>query len=136
MTPVPDGFVVSPRTGPFLDLLGPVYVRDTAGGLVVGLRVEDKHLNARGRVHGAVVCALADVALGRNLTLAAGDDVSPVTASLQVHFLGSATGGDWVEATAVVNRAGRRMGFVDGSVRAAGQLIATATALFAMGSTG
>lgn len=133
MTTVPDGFVPSPRTGPFLDLLGPVYVREDAEGLAVGLRVEDKHLNARGRVHGAVVCALADVALGRNLAIAVGEDVLPVTASLQVQFLGSAGRGDWVEATAVVNRAGRRMGFVDGTVRAGAQLVATATAVFAMG---
>ncbi len=55
-----------------------------------------------------------------------------MTASLQVQFVGAAGLGDWLEATAVVRRVGRRMAFVDGTVHAGGRLVATATAVFAM----
>jgi len=127
-----EGFDLSPRTGPYLDLIGPVFTRTVGGSTVVGLRVDDKHLNARGRVHGAVLCGLADIALGRNVAAAAGSAELPVTVSLQVQFVTAAEAGDWLESSAVVRRVGRRVAFVDGAVHAGDRLVATATAVFAM----
>jgi hypothetical protein len=48
--PVPDGFVPLTRRTPFLDLVGPLWVRDKDGDLdpVYGLRIENRHANGRG----------------------------------------------------------------------------------------
>ena len=37
---------------------------------VVGLRVESKHCDARGTVHGGILATLADVALGYTMAFA------------------------------------------------------------------
>lgn len=51
----PAGFEPAARTGPLIDLLGPLYTREDADdGIVLGLRTTHHHTNARGLVHGAV----------------------------------------------------------------------------------
>jgi glutathione S-transferase len=61
---VPEGFAPLFRTSPFLDMLGPFFYRTVEGGFVIGLRVEEKHGNARGAAHGSFLLTLADIALG------------------------------------------------------------------------
>jgi acyl-coenzyme A thioesterase 13 len=61
---VPEGFAPLFRTSPFLDMLGPFFYRTVEGGLVTGLRVDEKHANARGAAHGGFPLTLADIALG------------------------------------------------------------------------
>ncbi len=63
---VPAGFEPSERTGPFFDLIGPVYAKTRECGILLGLRARAEHCNARGFVHGAVLAALLDVVCGRN----------------------------------------------------------------------
>jgi acyl-coenzyme A thioesterase 13 len=48
---IPAGFKPLFRTSPFLDALGPFY-RPTTPGFVIGLRVAEKHANARSSAHG------------------------------------------------------------------------------------
>jgi len=51
-TAPPDGFKPLFRSSPFLDHNGPFFYRETADGtFVVGLRIQDKHANARGGAH-------------------------------------------------------------------------------------
>ena len=82
------------RTSPLLELLGPFYSRGAGADLVLGLRVAEKHTNARGFAHGRVLLPLADVALG----YAAEGSVDPparlITASISADFAGSARPGD------------------------------------------
>jgi acyl-coenzyme A thioesterase PaaI-like protein len=61
---VPDGFAPLFRTSPATDLIGPIYCRGRGKDLALGLRVEEKHCNARCTVHGGILATLADVALG------------------------------------------------------------------------
>lgn len=99
------------RTSPLLELLGPFYSRGAGADLVLGLRVAEKHANARGFAHGGVLLTLADVALG----YAAEGSVDPparlITASISADFAGSARPGDWVETRVDVQRMGVRMAF-------------------------
>ncbi len=44
----PDGFTPLFRTSPFLDALGPFYHRRDGRALVLGVRIAEKHCNARG----------------------------------------------------------------------------------------
>ena len=66
MSETPEGFEPLFRTSPFLDLLGPLYNKKTEHCLVIGLKVQQKHCNARELVHGGVFSGLADIALGYN----------------------------------------------------------------------
>ena len=61
----PPGFEPLFRTSPFLETVGPLfYRRDPERGLVIGLRIAEKHANARGFAHGGLLVTLADIALG------------------------------------------------------------------------
>ena len=64
MSLAPDGFEPIFRTSPYLELLGPILNKKTPDGLVIGLRAEAKHCNAREQIHGGLLSSLADIALG------------------------------------------------------------------------
>ena len=132
MSEVPAGFEPSLRTSPFLDVIGPVYTRAGEGVVLLGLRARTEHLNTRGFVHGAVLAALLDVVCGRNCALRIGQP-GLVTVSLNVDFVASARDGDWLEASAMVTRVGRRLAFSHGRVEAEGKPVATASGVFAVG---
>src|SRR5258705_10495213 len=74
----PDGFTPLFRTSPFLDALGPFYHRRDGRALILGVRIAEKHCNARGTAHGGLLMTLADIALGSNLAYAE-DPPAPLT---------------------------------------------------------
>lgn len=129
---VPAGFEPSGRTGPFLDMIGPVYIRTGEHGTLLGLRARTEHCNARGFVHAAVLAAQLDVVCGRNCAERAPSRPHLLTVSLTVDYVAAAQDGDWLEASATVTRAGRRLAFADGRVEAAGKPVAKASAVFAV----
>ena len=129
---VPAGFEPSGRTGPFFDMIGPVYTKTWERGILLGLRARAEHCNARGLVHGAVLAALLDVVCGRNCSALAPSNPNLLTVSLTVDYVAAAQDGDWLEASATVTRAGRRLAFADGRVEVAGQPVAKASAVFAV----
>jgi uncharacterized protein (TIGR00369 family) len=129
---VPAGFELSARTGPFVDLIGPVYTMTGDRGIMLGLRARAEHCNARGFVHGAVLAGLLDVVCGRNCAARSPSDSSLLTVSLTVDYVAAAQDGDWLEASATVTRAGRRLAFADGRVEVAGKPVAKASAVFAV----
>lgn len=97
---------------------------------VVGLRVESKHCNARGTVHGGILATLADVALGYTMALASTPPTSRVTANLSLDFAGTARIGDWLETRADVLRHGSRLAFANCYITADEQRIVRARAVF------
>jgi uncharacterized protein (TIGR00369 family) len=129
---VPEGFEPSERTGPFFDLIGPVYTRTGESGILLGLRARRDHCNARGLVHGAILAALLDVVCGRNCSARAPSTPRMLTVSLTVDYVATAQDGDWLEASATVTRAGRRLAFADGLIEVAGKPVAKASAVFAV----
>ena len=129
---VPPGFLPSARTGPFFDMIGPVYTRTGEGGILLGLRARTEHCNPRGFVHAAVLAALLDVVCGRNCAALAPPGTNLLTVNLNVDCLAPARDGDWLEASTTVTRVGRRLAFADGRVDAAGKPVAKASAVFAV----
>jgi uncharacterized protein (TIGR00369 family) len=127
---VPEGFGPLSRTSPRLELLGPFYARGEGGDLVLGLRVAQKHTNARGFAHGGVLLTLADVALG----YAAESSVDPparlITASVSADFAGSVKFDDWVEARVDVQRVGKRMAFPNAYLHVGERRVVRASAVF------
>ena len=112
MTP-PADFRPLFRASPVSELIGPIYCRGEGRDLVLGLRVESKHCNARGTVHGGILATLADTALGYAMAFSTTPPMSLVTASLTLDFAGTAKIGDWLEAHVDVQKAGKRLAFAN-----------------------
>lgn len=134
---VPEGFEPHFRKSPVTEPWEPLYSRRSEGQVEIGLWLREAHCNSRGFVHGGVVSALADNAMGLAFhaarALAPGGDVDgagAVTMTLTIDFIATAKVGDWLQITPRVLRAGRATGFVDALVTAENQLVARASAIF------
>ena len=130
MSNIPEGFEPIFRSSPYLELLGPIYNRKSESGLVIGLRVEQKHCNARNLVHGGVLSSLADIALGYNAAFRGKEPVPMVTASLNIDYAGSAKLGDWIEIEVDVQKVRRNMAFANSYFFVDSKRIARASAVF------
>ncbi len=133
---LPEGFGPLPRSSPFLDMVGPLLCRPVGEGLELGLRVEPRHCNSRGLVHGGLLSTLADLTLGYNLGLFAGgtrdEHGKLITASLTIDFAASAKVGDWLSATAEVVSRGKRLGFANCYIAVGDKRIARASGVFSV----
>jgi len=127
---IPDNFKPLFRTSPVLDLIGPIYYRGEGRELVLGLRAETKHCNARGAVHGGILATLADVALGYTMAFASDPPAVLVTANLTLDFAGTAKSGDWLETRVDIQRQGSRLSFANCYISVAGRRIVRASAVF------
>src|SRR4051794_17737784 len=127
---VPDGFEPWENQGPFLEYIGPIYVRHDADGFVLGLLAEERHANHRGTVQGGLLSTFADFALGRAIQADADDGRERATVSLTVDFIKPAKPGDWIEARGRVDRVGGTLAFADCSLRVGGREIVRARAVF------
>jgi acyl-coenzyme A thioesterase 13 len=132
MSIIPAGFIPLFRSSPFLDLLGPIYNQRTDRGLVIGLRVEDKHCNARGQVHGGLLSSLADVALGYNSAFAQEPPTPIVTSSLTIDYAGTAKLGDWITIESDVQKVGKSLAFANCYFIVESVRIARASAVFSV----
>lgn len=123
---IPHGFSVLETQSPFIRNVGPLYVRFGDERADIGLLIEEVHCNSRGRLHGAMVCAVADIALGQNVARAFAElgafereDGEPIpgvgmaTVSMSTDFSGTARVGDWIEVHVDVSRAGKRTAFAN-----------------------
>jgi acyl-coenzyme A thioesterase 13 len=129
----PAGFEPSERTGPFFDLIGPIYTKASDDGVMLGLRARREHCNARGLVHGAIFAALLDVVAGRNCVIAAGADAHGfLTVNMNISYMTVAREGDWLEASAQVARVGRTLAFADSQVDVDAKTVAKASVVFAL----
>lgn len=132
MSLAPDGFEPIFRTSPYLELLGPILNKKTPDGLVIGLRAEAKHCNAREQVHGGLLSSLADIALGYNTAFAGKTPVPIVTTSLTIDYAGAAKLGDWVEIHTDVQKVGSTMAFANCYFFVEQKRIARASAVFSV----
>lgn len=132
MSMIPAGFTPLFRSSPFLDLLGPIYNQRTDSGLVIGLRAEEKHCNARGLVHGGVLSSLADVALGYNSAFAQEPPTPLVTSSLTIDYAGTAKLGDWISLETDVQKVGKSLAFANCYFVIESVRIARASAIFSV----
>ena len=130
----PAGFERHTRQSPLTDPWEPLYARRLNDRLVLGLTVGAPHTNSRGFLHGGLIAALADNAMGlscgavlRRDGLAAG---GLVTVSLGLDFMGRAEIGDWLAFDTDFVRPGRTLCFAGATVTANGAPIARAHATF------
>jgi len=123
MSDVPVGFEPLFRNSPFTDTIGPIYYRKQDGQLVLGIRVLEKHANARGLAHGGLLLTIADIALGYAMAFRENPPASLITASMSADFAGSAKVGDWIEVHVDVQKSGARLAFANAYLIANGERI-------------
>jgi len=124
------GFIPLTRRSPYTDLLGPIYSNQEGNNLELGICAEAKHCNARGFVHGGVLCTLADIAMGYNTVLATAKPTGMLTANLSIDFVGSAQVDDWIIVRVDVQKVGGTLAFANCYFYVDEQRIARASAIF------
>ncbi len=112
-TSLPEGFIPVEHVTPVTELLGPIYSRNSGNGYELCLLAQPKHANLRGNVHGGIVAALCDIALGYAVSFGMETPMPVVTASLTIDYAGSASIGDWMMARTDVQRRGTRLAFAN-----------------------
>jgi uncharacterized protein (TIGR00369 family) len=125
-----DGFKRHFRQSPATDPWEPLWSKASGGGFTLALHVADAHCNARGLLHGGIISALADNAMGLSCVMASDNAFSLVTVSLSLDFLGMAKVGAWLEFVAKPTKIGRTMCFASVEAIADGKIIARATGVF------
>jgi uncharacterized protein (TIGR00369 family) len=129
-THIPEGFEPHFRKSPFTDPWEPLYSKKTEKAVIMGLRLARPHTNARGLIHGGLIAALADNAMGYSCAHAMGWASSLVTISLAVDFVGSAEIGQWLSIESEVIRTGSTICFAQSLIKADEAVIARANGTF------
>ena len=127
---IPPGFERHYRQSPVTDPWEPIYSRKTDEAVILGLVAEAAHTNSRGYVHGGLISALADNAMGLSCSHRLGGEASLVTVNLTLDFLGSAQIGQWLEFTTAFVKNGGTLSFAQAFVTADGQPCARANGVF------
>jgi len=88
----------------------------TRGVVVVTGRVEHRHLNINGVVHGGVYATILDTAMGASVVSLLAPGETTATTSLYVEFLRAAREGATLTARGDVLRRGRHIAFAEGEL--------------------
>jgi uncharacterized protein (TIGR00369 family) len=131
-TDIPAGFEPHFRKSPLTEPWEPLYSRRTEKAVIIGLRLAKPHTNGRGLIHGGLIAALSDNAMGYSCAQAMGWDTnkSLVTISLAVDFIGSAQIGQWLAIESEVIRTGSTICFAQSLIKADDVVIARANGTF------
>lgn len=127
---IPAGFEPHFRKSPLTDPWEPLYAKKTDKAVILGLRLAKPHTNARGLIHGGLIAALADNAMGYSCAQATGWKTSFVTVSLTVDFIGGASIGQWLAVESDVIRTGSTICFAQALIKADDVTIARASGTF------
>ncbi|MBK8196814.1 MAG: PaaI family thioesterase [Acidobacteria bacterium] len=134
LTP-PEGYAPHFRKSRFTDPWEPLFSRSGEREVSIGLRLGEAHCNSRGLVHGGLIAAIADNAMGLSCgaALASEGHAAPgglVTVTLSTDYLGTARLGQWFATHTHFVKTGRSLCFADCLVQADGRPIARANATF------
>ena len=127
---VPEGFERHTRQSPLTEPWEPLYSKRTDTAVIIGLRLAKPHTNGRGLIHGGLIAALADNAMGYSCAHQMGGVSSLVTIGLAVDFVGTAQIGQWLAVESDVIRTGRTICFAQSLIKADDVVIARANGTF------
>lgn len=130
MAKVPTDFFVHTRSSAVTKPWEPIYAGQREGSFRLGLLIAEAHCNARHFLHGGVIAALCDNAMGLTFAHVSGRVGSVVTTALALDYFGSGKIGQWLEITPRLVSAGKSSGLVDALVTADGVPISRANASF------
>jgi uncharacterized protein (TIGR00369 family) len=118
------------RTSPFHEWAGIELVSVGGGEAELAMTLEDHHFNPQRIVHGGIISAMADTAIGLALRSILPPGNTHRTAQLNVHFLAKGEGNRLV-GKGHSRHMGRRMGYGEAEVLdGSGNLLARASATF------
>ncbi|QPF91266.1 PaaI family thioesterase [Bradyrhizobium commune] len=127
---IPAGFEPHFRKAPLTDPWEPLYSKKTDKAVIIGLRLAKPHTNSRGLIHGGLITALADNAMGYSCALTTNWTTSFVTISLSIDFVGSAETGQWLAVESDVIKTGSTICFAQSLIKADDAVIARASGTF------
>jgi uncharacterized protein (TIGR00369 family) len=127
---IPEGFERQSRRSPLTDPWEPIYLKQTPDAIILGLLLAAPHTNARGFVHGGLIAALADKAMGHSCGKKLRDAHSLVTVSMSIDFISSGQIGQWLTVEPDVIKTGSTICFAQCFVKADDVAIARANATF------
>ena len=130
MAMVPTDFVLHTRSSAVTKPWEPIYANAQEHSFRLGLTIAEAHCNSRHMLHGGVIAALADNAMGLTFAHVSGRVGSVVTTALSLDYFGSGKIGQWLEITPRMVSAGKSSGIVDALVTADGATIARANGSF------
>jgi len=108
-------------------------VDEAEGSAVVEMAATSDMANTAGFVHGGMISALADSAMGRSIRTIKPAVVRSMSFDLKLSFISAAKVGETLRATGRVVHAGRRTAVTECRVEGAGgRLVATASGTFAI----
>ena len=132
---IPPGFAPLPAGGDFMGVNGPLYLLHQGADVRFGLRVQQRHVNPMGNLHGGMMASFCDMLIPLSVhrkSAEVGQRFLP-TISLQIDYLAPAPLGCWIEGTAELLRATRTLVFAQGLVTADGVPCARASGVFKIG---
>ena len=127
---IPEGFEPHFRKSPFTDPWEPQYSKRTDKAVIIGLRLAKPHTNARASIHGGLIAALTDNAMGYSCAQQMGWESSLVTISLAVDFVGTSQIGQRLAVASDVVNTGSTICFAQCLVTADDVVIARANGTF------
>jgi acyl-coenzyme A thioesterase PaaI-like protein len=127
---VPEGFERHTRRSGLTDPWEPIYARRSDSEVRLGFRGAAPHANSRGFIHGGLICALADNAMGLSCGQHLAEISGLVTVSLSIDFVGSGKIGQWIEIRPEVIKAGKSLCFARALVMADESVCARASGVF------
>ncbi|CAN5556243.1 hypothetical protein BH10ACT2_BH10ACT2_25270 [soil metagenome] len=117
---------------PLQGYLGMVLAGGEAGTATATLTIGEQHANPNGVVHGAVLFALVDTAMGKATMSVLDDGLYCASVELSLRFIRPASTGELIADATVVKR-GRSIVHLDARVHDTdGRLVATSSGTFAI----
>ncbi len=129
MNAPPPGYTETRLIDPFEIHVGPMFDKGAIGARRFALRIDARHVNMRGILHGGMLMTFADMTLGWavwDLT----DNAPSVTLNMQTQFLKPAKAGDLVEVAPELVRRTRALLFMRGDYKVENETIFTAQSVW------
>lgn len=109
----------------FIGLIGPILFKTVDGDLVFGFVAQQKHSNSDGNVHGGMLAAFADRAIGA-AAREVRSDASIATIDFGMHFVAPVRIGQFVQAECEPVRITRSLAFMRCTLKVDDMIVATA----------
>lgn len=128
-TPPLPGYVLCRLVDPFEIYVGPVFERGETGAKSYAMRLDARHMNRRGVLHGGMFMTYADLTLGQAVWDVT-DKAPCVTLNMQTHFLKPAVEGDILVVAPELVRRTRALVFMRGDFKVAGETVFTVSSVW------
>jgi uncharacterized protein (TIGR00369 family) len=129
---IPNDFQPHFRKSPLTEPWEPLFSRATKTQIIIGLLASEHHCNSRGFVHGGMLTALADNAMGLSCAQQHEQIIGLVTSTINVSFLAGCSKGQWIEFVTTDTKIGKRLDAAQGHILADGSICAHISATFSV----